>query len=68
MRKGEERNIKLIGDAIITEDNVFPFRSDFDQAVLDKINETLAAMKEDGFLTETSIKWYGRDLTDQNSF
>ena len=68
VRKGEERNIKLIGDAIITEDNVFPFRSDFDQAVLDKINETLAAMKEDGFLTETSIKWYGRDLTDQNSF
>lgn len=68
VRKGEDRNIKLIGDPIITEDNVFPFRADFDQAVLEKINETLAEMKDDGFLSQSSIEWYGRDLTDKDSF
>ncbi|MDY7040603.1 MAG: ABC transporter substrate-binding protein [Chloroflexota bacterium] len=31
--------------------------------MLDKLNEIIAAMHEDGTLTELSLKWYGLDLT-----
>lgn len=63
--KGEDRNIKLIGDPIITEDDVYPVQKDMAPELLDEINAALKSMAEDGFMTETSIKWYGIDLTDK---
>ena len=63
--KGEDRNIKLIGDPIITEDDVYPVQKDMAPELLDEINAALKGMAEDGFMTETSIKWYGIDLTDK---
>ena len=65
--KGEDRNIKLIGDPVITEDNVFPVQKDMDPELLNDINKTLKSMGEDGFLSETSLKWYGIDLTDKSN-
>lgn len=66
--KGEERNIKLIGEAVITEDNVYPVRKDMEPKLLNEINEAMKSMAEDGFMSETSTKWYGIDLTDKSNF
>lgn len=63
--KGESRSLKLIGDPIIVEKNVFPVSKDLDKDILDTINKTLQAMLDDGTVTKISETWYDRDITKE---
>ena len=48
--------------SLAVEDYVIGFRKG-DQALCDKVNETLKEMKADGKLAEISEKWFGEDVT-----
>ena len=62
-REGKADDYKMFGDPIIVEENVFPVNKNVPQEVLDKINEIIAEMKEDGSLKALSEKWFERDIT-----
>ena len=49
-------------ESLAVEDYVIGFRKG-DQALCDKVNETLKEMKADGTLGEISEKWFGEDVT-----
>ena len=49
-------------ESLAVEDYVIGFRKG-DQALCDKVNETLKEMKADGTLAEISEKWFGEDVT-----
>lgn len=49
-------------ESLAVEDYVIGFRKG-DQALCDKVNETLKEMKADGTLAEISEKWFGEDIT-----
>ena len=49
-------------ESLAVEDYVIGFRKG-DQALCDKVNETLKEMKADGKLAEISEKWFGEDVT-----
>lgn len=49
-------------ESLAVEDYVIGFRKG-DQALCDKVNETLKEMKADGTLAEISAKWFGEDVT-----
>ncbi|MDD7401687.1 MAG: transporter substrate-binding domain-containing protein [Eubacteriales bacterium] len=63
--KGESLNLKLIGDPIITEHNVFPVAKHVSEDTLKLINKTLNEMLDDGTITKISEKWYDRDITQK---
>ena len=65
--KNEAKNLKLIGDPIIVEDNVFPVSKDMNPELIEKINEALNSMIDDDFIKKASIEWYGIDLTDKSN-
>lgn len=49
-------------ESLAVEDYVIGFRKG-DQALCDKVNETLKEMKADGTLSAISEKWFGEDVT-----
>lgn len=63
-REGKADDYRMFGDPIIVEENVFPINKKVPAEVLEKINEVITEMKEDGSLKELSEQWFERDITE----
>ncbi|MGR3496075.1 amino acid ABC transporter substrate-binding protein [Citreimonas sp.] len=56
--------LELAGQPFSEIRNAFPFRdTDEGRALRDRVDEALAALKQDGTLTEISQKWFDSDIT-----
>jgi len=55
-------DVKVLDEALATEEYGIGFRLN-DNALMNKVQQTLDAMKEDGTLAEISEKWFGKDVT-----
>ncbi|MCE2572897.1 amino acid ABC transporter substrate-binding protein [Motilimonas eburnea] len=56
--------LQLAGEPFATIKNAMPFvKSEANQALIAKVNQALTSMKEDGTLTQISIKWFDADIT-----
>jgi len=62
-REGKAEPYKMFGEAVITEENVFPVSKDVPAEVLADVNAAIADMLADGTLKGISEKWYYRDVT-----
>ena len=62
-REGAAEPYKMFGEAVITEENVFPVSKDVPDEVLTDVNTAIQNMLEDGTMKEISEKWYYRDVT-----
>lgn len=66
----EEKNeegqfdLKMVGDVIGEENHAYPFSKDVDPEFLEQFNETLAEMKEDGFLADLYTEYFGIDISE----
>jgi putative S-methylcysteine transport system substrate-binding protein len=56
-------DFKLIGDPIITDYQAFPFSKDTDTKIIDKFNDAMKEMREDGTMKKLSKKYFGHDFT-----
>jgi len=57
-------NIKLAGETIEELINAFPFVKNSDnEKLVEQINKVMREMKNDGTLTEISLKWFPIDIT-----
>lgn len=56
------KDYRVLEEGIADEQYAIGFRKN-DQALRDKVQETLKAMKADGKLAEISEKWFGKDVT-----
>lgn len=57
-------DIKLLGMPLRSEDIAVAFRKG-DEPLMEKVNEILRAMHEDGTLSRLSQKWLNADITVQ---
>lgn len=56
--------LQLAGEPFSEIRNALPFRNDEDgQALRDDVDAAITALREDGTLTEISMKWFGTDIT-----
>ena len=56
--------LELAGQPFSEIRNALPFRNDEEgRALRDRVDQAIAALKEDGILTEISQKWFGTDIT-----
>lgn len=62
-REGEADAYKMFGEAVITEENVFPINKDVSDDVKENIDKAIQEMLADGTLADISEKWYYRDVT-----
>lgn len=62
-REGSADDYKIFGEAVITEENVFPVSREIPEDVLNGINTAINSMLKDGKLAQISEKWYHRDVT-----
>ena len=54
--------IKAVGEPIYTEEEGYPFhKTPEGEALRDDVNEVLSQLREEGFLHETAVKWFGFD-------
>lgn len=54
--------IKGVGDPVYTEDAAYPFHKDERGTKLcEEVTEVLKELKEEGFMHETAVKWFGFD-------
>ena len=60
--KESGKNYVLLSDGLEEEEYAIGFRKN-DQALRDKVQQTLSEMKADGKLGEISEKWFGSDIT-----
>ncbi len=60
--KESGKNYALLSDGLEEEEYAIGFRKN-DQALRDKVQQTLSEMKADGKLGEISEKWFGSDIT-----
>lgn len=62
VKKKSGLKIKGVGDVVYTEDAAYPFHKDERGTRLcNEVSEVLRQLKEEGFLRETAIKWFGFD-------
>lgn len=62
--KEQDLNFVVTDVVIFTETAAFPFRKDErSEGIIKDVNEAIKAMKEDGTLSELSIKWFEVDAT-----
>lgn len=64
--KESGKDYVLLSDGLEEEEYAIGFRKN-DQALRDKVQQTLSEMKADGKLGEISEKWFGSDITTVNS-
>ncbi|MDO5124994.1 MAG: amino acid ABC transporter substrate-binding protein [Ruminococcus sp.] len=57
-----KKEFKIMDEGLEEEEYAIGFRKG-DQALCDKIEETLSAMKADGTVEKISTKWFGSDIT-----
>ncbi|WP_304018321.1 transporter substrate-binding domain-containing protein [Fenollaria timonensis] len=62
-REGKAEPYKMFGEAVITEENVFPINKSVSKDTQEKINKAIQDMLSDGTLAKISEKWYNRDVT-----
>ncbi|MFO6425212.1 amino acid ABC transporter substrate-binding protein [Motilimonas sp. KMU-193] len=56
--------LQLAGEPFATIKNAMPFvKSETNQALIERVNQALSSMKQDGTLTQISIKWFDADIT-----
>lgn len=55
--------LKMVGDVLYNEENVYPFKKDVDPAFFETFNKTLKEMKEDGFLTKLFMEQFNLDIS-----
>lgn len=58
----KNKGYKVLDEALASEEYGIGFRKN-DNALMQKIQETLDAMAKDGKLAEISNKWFGKDIT-----
>lgn len=63
VKEKKDYKIKLGGEALVTEENAYPFSKDADKELLTDVNDALQSMVNDGTLSEISIKHYKLDVT-----
>src|SRR5690554_2056 len=56
------KNYRVLDEALAGEEYGIGFRKE-DQALMEKIEETLIAMAEDGTMAAISERWFGEDIT-----
>lgn len=56
------KNYKVLSDTLLEDNYAIGFRKD-DQALCDKVWNTLKELKKDGKVAEISKKWFGSDIT-----
>lgn len=55
-------DIKGVGDPLYSEENGYPFhKTEEGRALRDQVNAVLSDLREEGFLHDTAIKWFGFD-------
>lgn len=60
--------IKQVGDPVYYEQNAYPFLKSADNdELLEMVNKALREMREDGTLSEISLKWVGKDVSVENN-
>ena len=57
-----KKEFKIMDEGLEEEEYAIGFRKG-DQALCDKVEETLSAMKADGTVEKISTKWFGSDIT-----
>lgn len=55
--------IRLGGEALVYEENAYPFAKDADAELIKDVNDALKSMLEDGTLAEISMEYYKVDVT-----
>ena len=63
MKKDSGFPLKLVGDVVYEEQNAYPFRKDADKELLEKFNNAIKSMKEDGTLKKIYMEYFGIDLS-----
>ena len=59
--------VKQVGDILFYEQNAYPcLKNSGKEELLKEINQAIADIKEEGMLSEISIKWIGKDVTTEN--
>ena len=62
VKKESGLEIKGVGDPVYTENAGYPFaKTEEGKALRDEVNKVLKELKEEGFMKETAIKWFGFD-------
>ena len=62
VKKEAGLEIKGVGEPVYTENAGYPFaKTEEGKALRDDVNEVLKELKEEGFMKETAIKWFGFD-------
>ncbi len=60
-----EYNFKLVGEPLLVGKIAFPFAKDANPEAVEAINKALQEMREDGTLTDISVKYFDRDVTQE---
>lgn len=62
VKKESGLEIKGVGEPVYTENAGYPFaKTEEGKTLRDDVNEVLKELKEEGFMKETAIKWFGFD-------
>lgn len=61
----QDYKIRLGGEALVIEENAYPFAKDSDPELIKDVNDALKAMLEDGTLADISMEHYKVDVTPQ---
>ena len=56
-------NLKVVGECVGEQRHAFPFKKDVDPEFLEKFNQALKDMKEDGFMTDLYMKYLDLDVS-----
>ena len=57
-----DRDLRVCGEPLYTEEPAFAVKEG-NAALVEQLNEALAAIKDDGTYAEISEKWYGQDIS-----
>lgn len=59
----QDYKIRLGGEALVYEENAYPFSKDADPELIEDINNAVNEMKEDGTLSKISMEYYKVDVS-----
>ena len=60
--QAKKKDYRILDESLASEEYGVGFRKN-DKELMQKVQETLAAMAEDGTMAEISNKWFGKDIT-----
>ncbi len=59
----QDFKIRLGGEALVNEENAYPFANDTDKELIEDINNALNEIKKDGTLSKISMEHYKVDVS-----